>query len=1310
MTEGIAATAPPPEERTLRAIHVLRLAAWGLVGVWFLLAAAILALRYFVLPNIDAYRDDIAAMMSKGIGEKVSIGRIDATWHGLHPYLSLGDVRIHDRAGDVALHLPAIEASVGWRSLLAWELRFHSLAFDAPELKIRRDSEGRIFIAGIEVPQSVPSERGLGDWVLRQGEVVLRDGRVEWLDERRGAPLLVLTGVGFHLTNRFSDHSFAIAATPPSELGSKLDLRGQLEGDSFEALQSWTGKLFADVDAVDLAAWTAWVDYPFQVNRGRGALRAWLSFADGRLIEAVADVALTDVQTRLAADLPMLDVASLSGRFGARETQKGSGFFAFIGKTQPGYEVFGEKLAFGLRGEPALKPTDFRLRWQPKAGGKEGTGEFRADAVELEPLAALVERLPFPGNVRRTLSESEPKGTLREVHFTWEGPAEEPTRFSARGQFEGFALRPYGGLPGFSGLAGMFGVNESSGSVTLQAKQSSLDFPGVLSGGPIGFDSLTGRATWSRPGGVIEAKLDNIAVSSPEIAATVSGVYRQPVGGHGDIDLTLRGTRATGRAAYKFIPHLSPLALEWLSTNITAGTASDIRMRLKGDMANFPFDDPKTGAFELSMKIADAALDIGYGWPKFERVSGDLSFEGRRMIIAAGKGTTTGVPVTNVKGRIPDLFAPITILEIEGQAEGSTEAFLRYIDASPVADLTNRFTAGMRADGRGKLALKLDLPLEELAKTRVAGSYQFAANTLYFEPDEPPATQVNGTLSFTEQGMTARGVTGQAFGGPFTVSATTREGIVQATAEGTAGVAALAAFLDAPSGLASRVQGNLGYNATVRLRGRLADVVVESNLQGVAVDLPPPFAKSAQESWPTRVERTIVPGADAAQRRDNLTAQVGQLLAVNAQFRQEGGRAALDRAVFAVGASALPPLPGERTVSVSVTLAELDYDRLRDLLPTGKETESVRLDTMNLKVGMLTAGGKRFHDVDARVRFAGQRMQIGVAAREATGDVTYDAARGGSVLARLKHLTYPEPAPGPATTGALSELPGLDIVADSFTFHGHPLGRLELDAVNEGADWRIRRLALIAPEGSATLQGLARPGGAGTPPRTDVSFAIEVKDIGAYLDRIGLSGVIARGDASLTGKAVWNGPVYEIDYPTLTGTLALRAENGQFMKVKPGIGKLLGVLSLQSLGRRLTFDFRDVFGEGFAFDTITANATIAKGVASTKDFAMTGPSASVSISGTANLAQETQDLRVRVVPSIGDSAAVAAGIALVNPVIGLGALVAQRVLKDPIGQMLAFEYQVTGSWEDPKVERLRLPQVAGETPIPREPAVPGLTN
>jgi len=55
---------------------------------------------------------------------------------------------------------------------------------------------------------------------------------------------------------------------------------------------------------------------------------------------------------------------------------------------------------------------------------------------------------------------------------------------------------------------------------------------------------------------------------------------------------------------------------------------------------------------------------------------------------------------------------------------------------------------------------------------------------------------------------------------------------------------------------------------------------------------------------------------------------------------------------------------------------------------------------------------------------------------------------------------------------------------------------------------------------------------------------------------------------------------------------------------------------------------------------------------------------------------------------VGDSVAAAAAVALLNPIVGVGALLAQRLLKDPIGQMLAFQYRITGPWEDPKVERV----------------------
>jgi uncharacterized protein YhdP len=87
-----------------------------------------------------------------------------------------------------------------------------------------------------------------------------------------------------------------------------------------------------------------------------------------------------------------------------------------------------------------------------------------------------------------------------------------------------------------------------------------------------------------------------------------------------------------------------------------------------------------------------------------------------------------------------------------------------------------------------------------------------------------------------------------------------------------------------------------------------------------------------------------------------------------------------------------------------------------------------------------------------------------------------------------------------------------------------------------------------------------------------------------------------------------------------------------------------------------------------------------------RDFGMRGSAAQVSMSGEVDLAKETQNLRVRVVPSLGDSAATV--IALVNPLLAIPAAIAQKILKDPLGHIFAFDYSVTGGWADPKVAKL----------------------
>ena len=163
-------------------------------------------------------------------------------------------------------------------------------------------------------------------------------------------------------------------------------------------------------------------------------------------------------------------------------------------------------------------------------------------------------------------------------------------------------------------------------------------------------------------------------------------------------------------------------------------------------------------------------------------------------------------------------------------------------------------------------------------------------------------------------------------------------------------------------------------------------------------------------------------------------------------------------------------------------------------------------------------------------------------------------------------------------------------------------------------------------------------GGAGTaataPRRAAMNFNLALGDSGALLERLGMGRVIRGGKGSLTGEVSWPGSPLSPDYAKMTGNIAVAIDSGQFLKAGPGAARLLGVLSLQSLPRRLSFDFRDLFAEGFAFDNVVGDVRIGDGQASTNNLRMRGAAAAVLMEGSADLVRETEDLRVVVVPEI----------------------------------------------------------------------------
>ena len=276
----------------------------------------------------------------------------------------------------------------------------------------------------------------------------------------------------------------------------------------------------------------------------------------------------------------------------------------------------------------------------------------------------------------------------------------------------------------------------------------------------------------------------------------------------------------------------------------------------------------------------------------------------------------------------------------------------------------------------------------------------------------------------------------------------------------------------------------------------------------------------------------------------------------------------------------------------------------------------------------------------------------------------------------------------------LSELPGLDVTADSFVLRGRALGKLDLKAANRGDTWRLEHLSLASPDGTLSGDGSWRPG---AKEETRLNFKLDVGSIEKMLARLGYPEAVRQGKAQLDGEIGWRGPPTALHLASLNGHMNVRGEGGQFSQLEPGVGRLLGVLSLQALPRRITLDFRDVFSQGFAFDRISGSIQMNDGVLRTEDLELVGPAARVFMSGDADAVRETQSLRVKVQPTLSESVAVGSALAttgVIHPAVGLAAYLVQKALRDPVEKLFSFEYAVTGSWSDPKVEKIaavRLP-------------------
>ncbi|HKQ24590.1 MAG TPA: YhdP family protein [Burkholderiales bacterium] len=1255
-------------------IWTYRLATYMVLAVGIIFVALVMGLRYVVLPNINDYREPIGQAISRAAGQRVVIGAITGSWKGYRPELSFRDVRIFDSRNEQALSLGRVETALSWLSLLDAEVRFDSIEIIEPELEVRRDTAGVLWVAGIAVGRGRGGDGGFADWLLTQPQVVVRNAQVVWRDEARAAPDLMLTKVNVRLDGDGESHRFGLSASPPSTVASAIVARGDLWGSSSHDLQAWRGRLYLDIGSADLTQAQTWIAVPIDVARGLGSLSVWMDLENSEIAAATADLRLVDVQARLSPDLPELALANLRGRLGWEK--RGS-------RTQITAQSLGFTTADGL----TLAPMQLTFSRTATDDGRRRS-ELRLEKLDLAPVVELAEYLPLDASLRGRLARSLPSGMVEEAQFSWEGEWNVDRAYLAHARFSGLTLRPDGIFPGFRGISGQFDANEAGGVVSLGARDAHVELPRVFSE-EVPLDFLAAEADWKFQEGHTLVSLKSVTFTNDHMAGNVYGWYRaDPEGGRGSADLAGSLVRAEARQVWRYIPVFAPVTQAWIKRALLAGESRETRFRLRGPLKDFPFEDDKTGLFEVRTRMKGVTLDYADGWPPLTNADAEVVFHGRRMDVQPEAGSLLGLQLSGVVASIPVLGKKDEHLLVKGGAEGPTAEFLRFVETSPVSRYINHFTEDMKASGDGRLDLDLDLPLRQISDSAISGVLVLRDNQVTVDPRLPPLEGFDARIAFTRKSVSVTDGRARLAGNPLSFEVSNRkDGGLVLNVAGTLDVARLRTLTNHPA--LQFVEGQTEWRGNIGIRDKMANLKFDSNLVGIGSTLPAPFAKAQGASLPLRVELRERPGRQRMLAVDLGTVASARLLLDSAD--PDGVR----RGMVSLGAVA--SLPAVDGLWVNGNMDVVDVDSWRPIFAGDGGGTAMDLAGADLKIAILDINRRRFHDLSVNATRKDSIWDAALSGREIDGQLSWAPADEGHLSASLSRFTFPPLTttlePGAPDSFSGEHLPSIDLAVENFNYEGKNLGRLTLRADPDASGWRLQRLEVTNPDSNLSIIGRWVVGEVS---RTDVAVRLDVHDIGNFFSRLGWEGVMKGGSALLEGPVAWTGGPHRVDIATLSGRLTLEAKDGRFRKIEPGVAKLLGILSLQALPRRMSLDFDDVFNKGFSFDRISANLSIANGVAHTEDFMMDGSAARVGMRGQVALAAETQNLVLRITPLLSEGIALAG--AIVSPALGLAAYLAQKALKDPLSQIASFEYSVTGTWADPVVTPMNKPD---ETQFPR---------
>ncbi|MGQ0658886.1 MAG: YhdP family protein [Chromatiales bacterium] len=1296
---------------TLSLLNVL----WKTTALLVVTAAVLVSVARLLLPGIDRYREPIADWVSAQVGQPVEFDGISASWRGWTPVIELNNVRLLNEDGGKPITRFAMArlALDPRRSLARREVVPGRLTVSGMQVSLARSEEGVIRIEGAGPEHSAAGlQRNLfAYWVQRQRQLTIEQAAITWHDRRLLKPLifsnvtLVIRADG---ERRQLEGTARLPQAPGSRFRFLLDIRGDL------LTTAWSGAMYLEGKGIEpsmLLDYSRWLG--LEASGGQLDFQAWSDWQGARLtrVNARFNIGGADIGTHVQR----VRVNALNGTVvAAREAP---------GQWQVSVNPLAVQTANG-----AWPDSRLGLRIVKSAAQSQPELLLNWSFLRLQDLSPVIADITvLPAAIRDAVADLQPHGNLRDLRLSYDPTLEPGKRAVLQATVEALSTAPRGQLPGVRGISGQLAADALSGRVTLSGGGAEFNAPGRY-GPPLGVQRAEGIVGWARDGDGWRIAIPALKLQNADLATTLRGQvalrpHQAPL-----VNLLASVEHADVSRLARYLPtDVGPKARAWLTQALAGGRIVAGGVMLRGALDRFPFAE-RDGKFEARLQVADGELRFDPDWPPIREIDAEVEFAARRLTVRAANAKTLEAIITDTVASI-DGAAPRRAVIVAGRATATTAAARSYIENTPLKDSLKGAQTLVADAGKLALDLKLEIPLHH-EKTTLQGRLGIDGAKVGNEALGVEVSDLAGNLDFTHSSFEATGLSGRYAGRPVELSvAGTASGNevrsdVRISGRGDATffserlhalAPAVAAWLDHQRVL-EHIKGETDWEvaaATTHAKGalRVSDLRIGSSLAGLALDLPSPLRKEAASTRRLNVHADL--STSGARMID--FALGGDLKGALLLKENADGASAVERATLQFGGAPAQLPRDSDTVQIRGSVAEvsvsdwLDALHERVTLGAGAAASSapplpVDIDLAADRVEVL---GRYFDGVHLQGESGAQQWRFKVAGAQIEGlltvphrlrqDITRIDLRRLQITRRAVEHTALKINP--------VRLPPVSIRCEQFAYQDTEFGRAELSTRPTATGLRLVSLTFDSPASTITAQGEWNYVDDIHTSRFDIH--VQATELDKLLAQFGYGvTAVAGGKTALDINATWAGMPAEFTLEKLDGSLAMSVKEGQFLDINnPATGRLFGLLSIQTLPRRLTLDFNDLFNKGMSFDRITGTFELDAGNAYTNNLTMEGSSARIEVTGRTGLAGKDYDQFATVTPQISDSLPVAS--ALFGPAgagVGAAIFLGKKIIPQlpaQIDKMLAKQYTITGHWENPVIEQIR------NTPPGEPPAADG---